>query len=775
MKLSRASTLPQKPKPLGTYGSELARDFMHEAVACEHAPTKAETARYLWERACSRRNARPVAFAGTKTNNPLRRDDLFDHLGYRSQSAFNRAFSVNDSLEHIAALISQGRPDLACPLAEKARARFPDSLDAARLHGVALLSTGQVTAAITALKQALAIDDQSVETLCNLGSALLAADDSAGALQVLEAATKLAPNHAAARNGLGNARRAAGEIAGAREAYFAATRADPTHLGAWLNLAAAELATDDALACERIARMILKQVPHPRASLLLSQSLLAQNRATEALAACEHGLANAPQDPDLLMQLGHVADENKQLELAASAYRRALDVNADNAGALSQLVFIQRQLCDWNNLDALSQRLHEAVAQDLHNIAPFGFLAEPARADQQLRCAQNFAKRLLGRIDPMERDSPFPRRPMSTGPLRIGFASNGFGNHPTGLLTVAFFEALTTLDCEIHLFATTAGDGSPIQERLHAAATRWHELHGLSPRGMADAIALAQVDVLVDLRVWGGGNISEALALRPAPMQVNWLAYPGTSGAAWIDHVIADKIVLPDSMRAHFSEQVIWLPRCFQPSDPTRVVADPPPRSACGLPESGTVYVCFNNSYKLDARSMARIFQILRRVPDSVLWLLRGPTGSDENLRGIASSAGVDPQRLVFMDKLPHADYLARYRHADLFLDTAIYNAHTTASDAIWAGCPVLTTPGETFASRVAASLNHYLGMPELNVADDVAFVEFAVKVGLERDHRNNLHQRLAERRAQSGLFDMQAFARDFLVTFRGLVNLNRP
>ena len=679
---------------------------------------------------------------------------------------------MNDSLEHIAALISQGRPDLACPLAEKARARFPDSLDAARLHGVALLSTGQVTAAITALKQALAIDDQSVETLCNLGSALLAADDASAALQVLESATKLAPNHAAALNGLGNARHAVGDVAGAREAYLAATRSDPAHLGAWLNLAAAELSTGDAPASERIARMILKQMPHPRASLLLSQSLLAQDRAAEALAASEQGLSRAPQDSDLLMQLGHVADECKLPERAASAYRQALDLNANNTGALSQLVFIQRQLCDWSNLNSLSGRLRKAVAQSANNVTPFGFLAEPASAAEQLHCARTFASRVAQKTDSQRPAPRFSRAPgANTQRLRIGFASNGFGNHPTGLLTVAFLEALSALDCEVHLFATTPADGSPIQKRLQAAATRWHELHGLVPRVMTQTIADAGVDVLVDLRVWGGGNISDALALRPAPIQVNWLAYPGTSGAAWIDHVIADKIVLPDSMRAHFSEQVIWLPRCFQPSDPTRVVADPPPRSVCGLPESGAVYTCFNNSYKLDPRSMARIFEILSRVPDSVLWLLRGPAGSDENLRGIASSAGIDPARLVFMDKLPHADYLARYRHADLFLDTATYNAHTTASDSIWAGCPVLTTPGETFASRVAGSLNHHLGLPELNVADDAAFIDFAVDIGINRDSRDALHQRLAERRAQSDLFDMQAFAGDFLTTLHNMAN----
>jgi predicted O-linked N-acetylglucosamine transferase (SPINDLY family) len=226
--------------------------------------------------------------------------------------------------------------------------------------------------------------------------------------------------------------------------------------------------------------------------------------------------------------------------------------------------------------------------------------------------------------------------------------------------------------------------------------------------------------------------------------------------------VIADAIVLPTSLHAQFSEKVAWLPRCFQPSDPTRQIAEPPSRAACGLPDRGTVYACFNNSYKLDPASFERMLAILRAVPDAVLWLLSGPDTADQHLRDAARQRGIDAARLVFGAKLPHADYLARYRHADLFLDTAIYGAHTTASDAIFAGCPVLTVAGATFASRVAASLNHHLGMPQLNARDDAEFVEIAVRIGRDADARTALRAELTERRDRSGVFDMHAFARDF-------------
>ncbi len=680
---------------------------------------------------------------------------------------------MNKQLDKIATLISQGRADLAADQARQLRAQFPLAVEPARLHGVALLTMERIVEAIDVLQQASALDPKSVETLCNLGSALMARKDARAALVVMQSARLIASEHPAVLNGLGNAQRAVGNHVAARDAYLAATRSAPGFLGAWLNLAAGELALGRLRECEQIANVILKQTAHPEALLLLAQSLTAQARFEDAAEICRKAEQLAPDDARFPHQLGLIADELKQPEIAVEAHARALRLDPGLSGALSQLIFIKRQLCDWQGLDSLSVRLRGFVEQGAADIAPFGFLAEPARAPEQRRCAENFAAGIASPLDTVARRlstrAPPNSQPMQ--PLRIGFASNGFGNHPTGLLTVALFEALATLDVEVHLFATTAPDGSSIRQRLQAAAHGWHLLAGLTAQAMAARIAECELDILIDLRVWGGGNISEALALRPAPLQVNWLAYPGTSGAHWIDYVIADRKVLPVESRAHFSESVAWLPRCFQPSDPGRTVVDPPPRRECGLPETGPVYVCFNNSYKLDPRSIGRMFEILKAVPDAVLWLLSGPGGSNVNFRAIAGNAGIDPARLVFMAKLPHADYLSRFRHADLFLDTALYNAHTTASDAIWAGCPVLTTAGETFASRVAASLNHHLGMDELNVADDVAYIKFAVRIGRDRNARNALHARLAQQRSESSLFDMQGFAGDFLSLLKRMVD----
>lgn len=668
------------------------------------------------------------------------------------------------ALQSIAELLERGRLTEAEVRAAELRHRFPDDVEVLRLHAIALLQLGRTPAALAALREAQRRAPRSIEVLCNLGSALLAEGDAAAAVVALEQAFALAPAHPAVSNGLGNARRAAGDLAGASEAYRVGTRVAPGYAGTWFNLAAVELALGDLAQAESDVRHALTLAPgHPEGLLLLGHAFAAQGRHAEAEAAYAAGARAAPRDARFPYQIGLMAEEQKKFTLATEAHAHALALDPNLHHALGQLVFLRRQLCDWRDLDALSTNLRARVDAGAPGIAPFGFLSEPADAAQQLRCARNAARDVEANAAKLRERLAFAYAPTAAdAPLRVGFVSNGFGNHPTGLLTVAMFEALRSRALHVELFATAADDRSPIRRRLHAAAHALHECASLSAVALARRIHERAVEILVDLRGWGGGGVGDALALRPAPLQIGWLAYPGTSGAPWIDYAIADRVVLPDALRAQFSEAVAWLPRCFQPSDPSREVGDPPPRAECGLPETGVVYVCFNNSYKINPAAFERLLAVLRGVPGSVLWLLSGPDRADERLRAEAQRRGVDAARLVFMPKLPHADYLARYRHADLFLDTAPYGAHTTASDAIWAGCPVLTVPGATFASRVAASLNHHLGLPQLNPADDTAFVETAIRLGRDVAARAALRTELAERRSDSGLFDMHGFAADF-------------
>ncbi|SDK24470.1 O-linked N-acetylglucosamine transferase, SPINDLY family protein [Stenotrophomonas pavanii] len=541
----------------------------------------------------------------------------------------------------------------------------------------------------------------------------------------------------------------------------------PGDFVAWVMLADLELEAGDIAAGEQAARRALQLRPnHPEALARLGRVAWMAGAHADAAALLGQASALAPQHPGIALWLGHALEDADDAEGAAAAYRRAHALMPDEPYIAAQRLAWQRRLCDWQDVDALSTQVRAALASGQGAVEPFAFLSEDASAAEQLACARARAAVIAGSVRPL------PAVKMRTrGPLRVGFLSNGFGAHPTGLLTVALLEHLRHDPAlQLHLFALNRADGSRIRDRLQAA-TRLHDVAALRHADIAARIRAQGIDLLFDLRGWGGGGTPEVLAMRPAPLQLNWLAYPGTSGARWLDAVVADEFVLPASLEPHFSERVLRLPRAFQPSDNTRALEPSPSRAECGLPEHGVVFCCFNNSYKLNPRSMGRAFAVLQAVPGSVLWLLSGPGQADARLRAAAQAAGVDPARLVFMAKLPHPQYLARYQLADLFLDTHPYNAHTTASDALWAGCPVLTCPGDTFAARVAGSLNHHLGLSRMNAVDDAAFIAAASALGNDPSALAALRAELAQARDRSGLFDMAGFARDLSALLQRLAS----
>ncbi len=534
---------------------------------------------------------------------------------------------------------------------------------------------------------------------------------------------------------------------------------------AWVMLADVELEAGDIAAGEQAARRALQLRPnHPEALARLGRVAWMVGAHADAAQLLGQASALAPEHPGIALWLGHALEDADDAEGAAAAYRRAHTLLPGEPYITAQRLAWQRRLCDWQDVDALAAQVRAAVAAGQGVVEPFAFLSEDASAAEQLACARMRAAAVAAAVRPL------PVVPVrARGPLRVGFLSNGFGAHPTGLLIVALLEQLQADPAlQLHLFALNRDDGSRIRERLQTAA-RLHDVAGQRHAETAARIRAQGIDVLFDLRGWGGGGAPEVLAMRPAPLQLNWLAYPGTSGAPWLDAVVGDAFALPPALEPHYSERVLRLPRAFQPSDNTRVLEPAPTRADCGLPAQGVVFCCFNNSYKLNPRSMDRAFAVLQAVPGSVLWLLAGPGKADARLRAAAQAAGVDPARLVFMAKLPHPQYLARYALADLFLDTHPYNAHTTASDALWAGCPVLTCPGDTFAARVAGSLNHHLGLAHMNVGDDAAFIATASALGNDPSALAALRIELAQARERSGMFDMGGFAADLSALLQAL------
>jgi predicted O-linked N-acetylglucosamine transferase (SPINDLY family) len=648
--------------------------------------------------------------------------------------------------------------------ARKLRETVPDDAELARLHGVALLLLGHNAEACTALREALAIEPGSVAVQSNLASALMATGAPDEAVALLRKAIAKQPGDPSLRNNLANALRAAGDDEGAREAYLAALALAPGHFSAIANLAATELSLGKAADAEARLRGVLAAQPHPQALLLLGHALDRQRRYAEAQAAYEQGARLAPDAAQFPYQAGLMADEQHHFDEAVQCYRRALQLDPNLHLAEGQLLFVLRRECDWAAAEPLSHRIKARALDGSGSIDPFVFLAEDATPAEQLACARARAARVEHDIEPLRRRIRFNHAPReSARPLRAGFVSAGFHAHATALLTVGMFEQLGRRDdMEVHLFATTPDDGSEVRARLRNAAHAFHDAAQQPVTAIAQRVHDAGIDVLIDVDGWCAGGVPGAFALRPAPVQAGWLAYPGTSGAPFIDYLIADGFLIPEPLQRFYSESIAYLPRCYQPSDTARVVGTAPPRAAFGLPDDATVFASFNNSWKLNAASFSRMCAVLREVPGSVLWLLDYGLDANARLRDAARVRGLDPQRLVFSPALPHLQHLARYQLADLFLDTNPYNAHTTASDAIWAGCPVLTRPGETFESRVAGSLNHHLGMPELIARDDKAFIDTAIRFGNDRSVLAALRGRLASQRERSGLFDMEAYAEDF-------------
>ncbi|HEX5961556.1 MAG TPA: tetratricopeptide repeat protein [Rhodanobacteraceae bacterium] len=660
--------------------------------------------------------------------------------------------------------------------AKQLRDTFPEDAELARLHGIALLTLGRNPEARGAFERAIRLAPGNLEARSNLASALLAEGDADGAVSLLQQAVQARPGDPALHNNLANALRAAGDDAGARKAYLAALAVAPGHFSAIVNLAATELSLGLVAEAEARLRAVLAAQPHPRALLLLGHVLGRQHRFAEAQAAYAQAAQLAPNVAQFPYHAGLMADEQHHYGEAVQLYRRALQLDPDLTPAEGQLQFVLRRECEWETAETLGRRIKARALDGSGSVDPFAFLAEDATPAEQLACARARAARVVRDAHPPRQRLHFTQAQRAAGtPPRVGFLAAGFHAHATALLTVAMFEALGRRDdLELHLIATTPDDGSDVRRRLRAAAHAFHESAGQPATTIAQQVHDAGLDILVDVDGWCAGGMPGVFAFRPAPVQASWLAYPGTSGAPFIDYLIADRFVVPEALQRFYSEAIAYLPRCYQPSDTMRVPGAAPSRAAFGLPDDTVVFASFNNSWKLNAASFSRMGAVLREVPGSVLWLLDYGRDANARLREAARVRGLDPQRLVFSPALPHLQHLARYRLADLFLDTNPYNAHTTASDAIWAGCPVLTRPGETFASRVAGSLNHYLGMPELIARDDKTFIDTAVRYGNDPSVLTLLRERLAALRASSGLFDMDGYAQDFAALLHEMAERHR-
>ena len=486
-------------------------------------------------------------------------------------------------------------------------------------------------------------------------------------------------------------------------------------------------------------------------------------RLDQALTASEAALVVQADFAEALYVKGNILRDLGRLLDAQASFEQALQKAPNHAFALNGLAQTSAVLCDWAKTASLAPRLKSDVQAGRALIQPFVLMGYTEDAALLRRCAENYVHRVAPAQPPLS-----GRRLYGHDRIRLAYLSADFHQHPTAQLMVELFEHHDRSRFEVNAFAFGPDDGSAMRQRLVKAFDRFEDVRPLSDLEIARLIRAWEIDIAVDLN----GHTHEArpgiFSHRPAPVQVNYLVYPGTTGANYMDYVLADRIVLPLDQQAFFSEKIVHLPDCYQANDATRIVAPAPSRAGAGLPESGFVFCCFNNSWKIAAPVFDIWMRLLQRVPDSVLWLLESP--ARDNLRTEAQARGIDTDRLIFAPKLPPDRHLARHQLADLFLDTLPYNAHTTCSDALWAGLPVVTCYGKAFQARVAASLLKAIDLPELVTIRPEDYEALALDLAKNPALLKATRDKLQRNRLTTPLYDSERFRKNIEAAYEAMV-----
>ncbi|PWC55374.1 hypothetical protein TSO221_05315 [Azospirillum sp. TSO22-1] len=483
-------------------------------------------------------------------------------------------------------------------------------------------------------------------------------------------------------------------------------------------------------------------------------------------------VALAPHDARAHYNLGMMHERQGRLVDAVPCYERAwrLDPGFDPPW---EKIVQKFTYCDWRHFESDCRALIDRVRRQDRALPPLAFLYLPTTAADQHRCAVNHMREVELKALPagLRERIRFARRPGPRERLTIGYQSGDFRDHAVAHLIVGLFEEHDRAGFRVFGYSTGPdAAGQPLRRRIEAGFDRMTDIRDLSALDAARRIHEDGVDILVDLSAHTRHARLDVLALRPAPIQLNWLGYPGTSGADFMDGILVDPIVVPPDQQPFYSERLIHLPDCYQPNDRKRpVAAETPTRAACGLPEDGVVFCSFNHAPKILPETFDAWMRILHAVPGSVLWLLHTDDLADRRLAEAAAARGIDPARVVFADRVPLARHLARYRLADLFLDTWPYNAHTTTSDSLWVGCPLVTLMGDTFPARVAASLLTNAGVPELITRSLAEYEALALDLARDPGRRRALRARLEANRDTCPLFDTPRFARNLEAVYRRL------
>jgi protein O-GlcNAc transferase len=624
---------------------------------------------------------------------------------------------VGELLDRAIALHQRGQLDDAARYYRQLLNSTPRDVEARHLFGVLRFQQGRAEEAIELIRSALKIKPNYPEALYNLGNFLSQLRHYDEAVGYYDQALALVPTLGAAHANRGNALLELRAYAEALASFDRALAGNPNAPGVLNN--------------RGTALKFLK-------------------RFNEALDNYDRALAAKPDFVEAMANKGHVFVELKRYEEAVDSYEQALALTPDHTDALQGRAAAALYLCDWKR----TREIAAGLEANVNSITPFMLLCYRDDARLQQRCAEAFSKSR----PPVTPFAASARRRDPKDKITIAYLSADFREHPVPYLLVELFELHDRSRFEVIAISYGPDDGSAFRRRLVNAFDQFHDVQTMSDVEIAKLISERGVDIAVDLMGYTQNARPEILARRPAPVQVSYMGFPGTLGSSFIDYVVADPVVAPAEHQPFFSEQIALLPETYWVTDRTREVGETPTRQDACLPQEAFVFCCFNSIHKITPEFFDIWMRLLKAVPGSVLWLIEGPQAAQENLRREAAARGIDAGRLIFAKHASQADHLARHRLADLFLDTLPYNAHTTASDALWMDLPLLTCEGGAFAGRVASSVLQAVCLPELVRRDLAAYETLALRLATDAKALAALRAKLIGNRLTQPLFDTGRF-----------------
>jgi protein O-GlcNAc transferase len=598
----------------------------------------------------------------------------------------------------------------------------PNLVPALYNRAVVLAALNRPEEALAAYERCLRTGPGNLEALSNRGVLLLEMKRPEEALASFDEALKAAPNLPKTLNNRGNALSSLHRFHEAVESFDRALALEPNFFEALRNRGAAlrKLGSFDAALASFDAALKLKA------------------------------------DPPAMMERAEVLVDLKRYPEVIDGLTQLLEVAPQADYAQGLRLHLQALACDWRDYERHARELLAAVDAGARADFPFPLLSATDSAAAQQRCARSFGAHKFPAAAPLWRGKRY-----KNSRIRVAYVSGDLRQHPVSALMVRIFENHDRDRFEIAAISLQPEEASPIGHRVRAAFDSFIDVSRMSDRAVAELLRKQRVDIAVDLMGYTKGSRTAILAHRPAPIQVNYLGYPGTLGLPYIDYLIADEFLIPAASRAHYAEKIVWLPECFQPNDDQRAFAHLiPHRRQFGLPDFGMVFCCFNNHYKINPHCFDIWMRLLRSVAGSVLWLVAEEPGVQDNLRREAQQRGVDPARLVFAPRIPYDEHLARLRCADLFLDTLPFNAGTTASDSLWAGVPLITCVGNAMAARMAGSLLTSVGLPELITHELAEYEALALRLATMPALMADARSKLERHRLKTPLFDSQRLCR---------------